>query len=251
MRGLRPPGMDRTVFQNARLAPRLQPLKQEIVGDIGTALWVVMGTLGLVLLIACANVANLLLVRAEARQQELAIRAALGAGWGRIAREMLVESMTLGVLGGALGLGLAYAALRILVAKGPDTLPRLHEIGIDPFVLAFAARCVVAVGRALRRHTGLEIRRTRCRDRAARCRPDVQPGPGAPPGAQHAGRGAGGARARAARQLRPDDSHVSAVAPRAAGIHAPRRDPDTAFHDPGGDCRGARARDADAARDSG
>ena len=110
------PGMDRTVFQNARLAPRLQPLKQDIVGDIGTALWVVMGTLVLVLLIVCANVANLLLVRAEARQQELAIRAALGAGWGRIAREMLVESMTLAVLGGALGLGLAYAALRILVA---------------------------------------------------------------------------------------------------------------------------------------
>jgi predicted permease len=132
------PGMDRTVFLDARLGAGLQPLKQEIVGDIGTTLWVVMGALGLVLLIASANVANLLLVRAEARQQELAIRAALGAGRGRIAREMLVESMTLGVLGGVLGLGLAWAALRILVAKGPDTLPRLHEIGIDPFVLAFA-----------------------------------------------------------------------------------------------------------------
>jgi putative ABC transport system permease protein len=133
-----PPGMDRTLFQQARLTPKIQPLKREIVGDIGTALWVVMGSLALVLLIACANVANLSLVRAEARRQELAIRAALGAGWGRIAREMLVESMTLGVLGGALGLGLASAALRILVAKGPATLPRLHEIGIDPLVLAFA-----------------------------------------------------------------------------------------------------------------
>jgi len=132
------PGLNPSVFQNIHLGPKVRPLKQEIVGDIGTALWVVMGTLGLVLLIACANVANLMLVRAEARQQELAIRAALGAGWGRIAREMLVESMTLGVLGGALGLGLAYAALRILVANGPDTLPRLHEIGINPFVLAFA-----------------------------------------------------------------------------------------------------------------
>jgi predicted permease len=132
-----PPGYDRALFENVHFGPKIQPLKQEIVGDIGAALWVVMGTLGLVLLIACANVANLLLVRAEGRQQELAIRAALGAGWSRIAREMFLESMTLGVLGGALGLGLAYAALRILVAKGPDTLPRLGEIRMDPFVLAF------------------------------------------------------------------------------------------------------------------
>jgi len=132
------PGIDRAVFQNARLGPTLQPLKQDVVGDISTALWVVMGTLGLLLLIACANVANLLLVRAESRQQELAIRAALGAGRGRIAREMLVESITLGVLGGTLGLGLAYAALRILVVRGPDTLPRLNEIVIDPLVLSFA-----------------------------------------------------------------------------------------------------------------
>jgi predicted permease len=141
-----PPGMDRAPFQNARMAPKVQPLKEEIVGDVGTALWVVMGSLALVLLIACANVANLSLVRAEARQQELAIRAALGAGWGRIAREMLVESMTLGLLGGAFGIGLASAALRILVAKGPTTLPRLHEIGINPFVLAFALGVSVLTG---------------------------------------------------------------------------------------------------------
>lgn len=132
------PGLSRELFQNARPMSTAVPLKQDIVGDIGSALWVVMGTLGLVLLIACANVANLVLVRAESRQQELAIRAALGAGWGRIAREMLIESLTLGVLGGGLGLGLAYGALRILGARGPDTLPRLHEIGIDPLVLAFA-----------------------------------------------------------------------------------------------------------------
>jgi len=131
------PGLDAAIFQNAHLGPRLQPLKQDIVGDVGTALWVVMGTLGLVLLIACANVANLMLVRAESRQQELAIRAALGAGWRRIAREMVVESIGLGVMGGALGLGLAYAALRILVANGPATLPRLGEIGVHPLVLAF------------------------------------------------------------------------------------------------------------------
>jgi hypothetical protein len=140
------PGLSVALFQNASLGPRIQPLKQEIAGDIGTALWVVMGTIGLVLLIACANVANLLLARAEARRLELAIRAALGAGRGRIAREMLVVSMTLGVLGGALGLGLA---LRILVAtEGPDILPRLREIGIDPLVLAFALGVSLLSGRS-------------------------------------------------------------------------------------------------------
>jgi putative ABC transport system permease protein len=133
-----PPGLDISLFRNARMGPDIRPLSQEIVGDIGATLWVVMGTLGLVLLIVCANIANLLLVRADGRQQELAIRAALGAGRGRIAREMLVESMTLGILGGTLGLGLAYAALRTLVAVGPGTLPRLKEIGVDWRVFAFA-----------------------------------------------------------------------------------------------------------------
>jgi putative ABC transport system permease protein len=116
------------------------------VGDIGPVLWVLMGTLGLVLLIACANVANLLLVRAEGRQQELAIRAALGAGWGSIAREMLLESVTLSLAGGALGLALAYGALRVLVAKGPTTLPRLSEIAIDPLALAFTLSVSVLTG---------------------------------------------------------------------------------------------------------
>ena len=77
----------------------LRPVKEDVVGDVGSVLWVLMGTIGIVLLIACANVANLLLVRAEGRQQELTIRAALGAGWGRIAHQLLVESVTLGVSG--------------------------------------------------------------------------------------------------------------------------------------------------------
>ena len=141
-----PPGFPRTLFENAHFAPRVQPLKQEVVGDIGPTLWVLMATIGLVLLIACANVANLLLVRAESRQQELAIRAALGAGWGRIAREMLLESVTLGALGGCLGLAMAYGALRILVAKGPATLPRLGEIGIDPTALGFTLAISLLAG---------------------------------------------------------------------------------------------------------
>jgi predicted permease len=97
-----------------------------------------MGTVGIVLLIACANVANLLLVRAEGRQQELAIRAALGAGWARIARELLLECATLGLIGGAIGLGLAGGALRLLKSMGPASLPRLDEIALDPLVLLFA-----------------------------------------------------------------------------------------------------------------
>ncbi|HTS66973.1 MAG TPA: ABC transporter permease [Candidatus Acidoferrales bacterium] len=132
-----PPGFSRALFENARFAPKIQPLKQEVVGDISATLWVLMGTIGMVLLIACANVANLLLVRAESRQQELAVRAALGAGWGRIARDLLMESVSLGVAGGVLGLALAYGALRLLLAKGPANLPRLEEITIDPAVLGF------------------------------------------------------------------------------------------------------------------
>src|SRR5262249_50841587 len=109
----------------------------DVVGNVANALWVLMATIGIVMLIACANVANLLLVRAERRQQELAVRAALGAGWGRIARALLVESMVLGLLGGVLGLGLAYVGLRLLVANGPATLPRLAEIALDSRSLLF------------------------------------------------------------------------------------------------------------------
>ena len=96
-----------------------------------------MGSIGMVLLIACANVANLLLVRVEGRRQELALRAALGAGWGRIAAELLLESLALGLVSSVVGLGLAYAALRVLVAMAPGGIPRIHEIGIDGTVLLF------------------------------------------------------------------------------------------------------------------
>lgn len=132
------PGGNPRIYETWRITPALRPLKQEVVGNVGNVLWVVMGTIGIVMLIACANVANLLLVRAEARQQELAIRAALGAGWRKIVRALLVESVLLGVMGGVLGLGLAYAGLRFLVTLGPASLPRLDEVSIDPRVLGFA-----------------------------------------------------------------------------------------------------------------
>ena len=130
-----PSGFEKQRFEKS---PVLRPLKQDVVGDIADVLWVLMGTIGLVLLIACANVANLLLVRAESRQQELAVRAALGAGWHRLSRELLIESLLLGSLGGVLGLALAWASLQLLAALGPASLPRLAEVTVDPAVLSFA-----------------------------------------------------------------------------------------------------------------
>ena len=140
------PGMNLKMIEEARLGPDVRPLKNDVVGDIGKVLWVLMGTVGIVLLIACANVANLMLVRAEGRQQELAIRAALGAGWPQIARELLLESVALGVMGGALGLGLAYAALQLLVAMGPTSLPRLDEISLNAPALLFTLAVSLVAG---------------------------------------------------------------------------------------------------------
>jgi predicted permease len=132
-----PEGFSISLFQKAQFAPSLRPLKRDVVGDVGKVLWVLMGSIAMVLLVACANVANLLLVRVEGRRQELAIRSALGAAWGRTAGELLFESLILGVVGSLIGLGLAYGALRVLVASAPTGLPRIHEIGIDIPVLLF------------------------------------------------------------------------------------------------------------------
>ncbi|MBV8809024.1 MAG: ABC transporter permease, partial [Acidobacteriaceae bacterium] len=140
------PGLSVQMLEAARLGPNLRPLKEDVVGDIGKVLWVLMATVGIVLFIACANVANLLLVRAEGRQRELAIRAALGAGWARIARELLFESIVLGIIGGILGLALAWGALRVLVRIAPANLPRVTEISINPRVLLFTAAVSLLAG---------------------------------------------------------------------------------------------------------
>jgi len=132
-----PEGFSTKLFESAHIGPNLRSLKQEVVGDVGNVLWVLMGSIAMVLLIACANVANLLLVRVEGRRQELAIRTAMGAGRGRIAGDLLFESILLGLMGSLLGLALAYGALRILVAMAPTGIPRIHEIGIDLPVLLF------------------------------------------------------------------------------------------------------------------
>jgi len=121
-----------------QLRAAVRPLKDDVVGNMGQRLWVLLGSMGILLLIACANVANLLLVRAQTRAAELAVRTALGARPGRLARGLMVESLTLSLIGGLIGVGIAYGALRVLLAFPPANLPRLNEITLDVPVLGFA-----------------------------------------------------------------------------------------------------------------
>jgi predicted permease len=140
------PGTNPHYYERWRITPSFRSLKQQVIGGIGSVLWVVMATVGLVMLIACTNVANLLLVRAESRHQELSIRTALGASPMRIARELLIESLTLSLMGGVIAIGVALAGLRLLVAIGPANLPRLSEISLDARSLGFTLALSVLSG---------------------------------------------------------------------------------------------------------
>jgi predicted permease len=140
------PGTNPHYYRRWKITPRFRFLKDQVLGNVSSVLWVVMATVGLVMLIACTNVASLMLVRAESRQQELAVRSALGAGRARIARELLVESVVLGLLGGVLGMGVAYGGLRLLLSMGPANLPRLSEISWDARSLAFTVVLSVLAG---------------------------------------------------------------------------------------------------------
>ena len=121
-------------------------LQKQVVGDVRRSLFVLLGSVALVLLIACANVANLLLARAAGREKEVAIRTALGAGWQRLARQLLTESILLGLLGGAAGLLVARLSLVVVRTMNPGNIPRLDEIGINGSVLAFTFGISLATG---------------------------------------------------------------------------------------------------------
>ena len=129
-----------------RLEARVVPLKEEMVRGFRPALLVLSGVTALVLVIACVNVAGLFLARGVARRRELAVRGALGAGRGRIVRQLLTESVALGVAGGVLGLAAAALTLRVVPALAPDDFPRLEEVGVDGMVLAFTFGLAVVVG---------------------------------------------------------------------------------------------------------
>jgi len=129
------PGVTARMWEEVGLAPNVRPLSEDVTGDLGRPLWILLGAVAIVLLIAWTNVANLLLVRAEARQTELAVRQALGASGGRIAFELLAESLTLGLAGGALGILFAQAGIVVLRWLAPAALPRVNAIGIDAIVL--------------------------------------------------------------------------------------------------------------------
>ncbi|HSW27932.1 MAG TPA: ABC transporter permease [Longimicrobiales bacterium] len=133
-------------MSRARFEPALEPLKDAIVGSAANLLWILMAGVAAVLLIACANVANLFLVRAEGKATEMAVRTAMGAGTARIGWEHLKESLLLGVAGGAAGLGLAWLALRTVVPAASALLPRLPDVSLDPGVVLFAVALSVGSG---------------------------------------------------------------------------------------------------------
>ena len=122
------------------------PLVESVVGNVRVAVLVVLGSVALVLLIACANVANLLLTRASSRQKDLAVRTALGASWKRLVRQLLTESVLLGLFGGIAGLAIARIALQIVRATNPGNIPRLEAISLDATVLAFTFLVSIGTG---------------------------------------------------------------------------------------------------------
>ena len=134
---------------NSRWSATAVPLSSEVYGKVETPLFVLLGAVALILLIACTNVANLLLTRAAGREREVAIRAALGAGRGRLVRQMLVESTTLAAMGGATGIALAYGLLTVLKLWGPAEVRRLDRAEIDGTVLLFTAVATLLTGALL------------------------------------------------------------------------------------------------------
>jgi predicted permease len=143
-------GLAKSAFRDARVTPAALWLKDHQIGNIGDTLWILWGAVGILLLIACANIANLLLVRAESRQRECAVRQALGAGWGRLAQDLLTESVLLGLAGGVAAIFVCYAGVLWVQTTALTSLPRLNEVEMNLqaviFTLALAGLCGLLFG---------------------------------------------------------------------------------------------------------
>src|SRR4029450_12170457 len=140
------PGEDPKTQPRAGNILQMEPMREELIGSARRAIWVLQAAVGFVLLIACANLANLLLARAETRHREFAVRTALGAGRGRLLRQFMTEGVMLSIIGGVLGLPLARAAAQALIRVYPASLPRPAEVTVDPIVLFFTLGVSIATG---------------------------------------------------------------------------------------------------------
>ena len=222
--------LTREAIASWRITPVVRPLKDDIVGDVASALWVLMGAIGAVLLVACANIANLMLVRADARRQEFAVRAALGAVPARIARELLVESLVIGAVGGVLGLVLAYGGLELSSPSARATCRGLRRSRVYPPVLAFTRSRFARVDARVRLDHGAQARAAASMRRFGGAR-------GSSASRERSatrnalGRRAGGARARAGRERGAHDPNVSGVARRRSGVLGPGDDSNGAHLD--------------------
>ena len=240
--------LTREAIANWRITPIVRPLKDDLVGGVASTLWVLMGAIGAVLLIACANIANLMLVRADARRQEFAVRAALGAVPARIARELLVESFVLGAAGGVLGLVLAYVGLRGSRCHRPE------QPAAPSGDRRLSARARVHRGRFARVDARVRLdhgaqARTAHRYAHDRRRARGEREPRAQRDAQRVGRRAGGARARVGRERGAHDSNVSGAARRRPRFFGPGDDSNGADLDSDSRVFRSRAIHAHAARD--
>ena len=142
-------------------AVSVRPLRDALLGDSRPVIWVLGGAVGLVLLLACANVANLLMARGESRRRELAIRAALGASRFRSARQLVTEALVLSTIATVLGLAVARGALTLVLSTGPTALPRLSHVSLDPVVLVFAGGLAIVMTVLFGMHPALQLSRAR------------------------------------------------------------------------------------------